>query len=112
MRSDGLSSVTVDNSRNGSDVFVKIVSLVREKADPVRTFFIPAYGTFTASKIQAGTYDIRYRDLTSGDLSRSESFNLEETQLNGGIRFSNLTITLYKIPNGNMQTYPLSESEF
>jgi curved DNA-binding protein CbpA len=109
---DGLSTVTVDNSRNDSDVFVKLVSLDGPKAYPVRTFYIPARGTFTLNKVRAGTYDVRYRDLATGALSRSESFELEELEMANGIQFSNLTMTLYKVQHGNMKTYGLSETEF
>lgn len=109
---DGLSTVTVDNSRNDADVFVKLVSLDGAQAYPVRQFFIPAFGSFTLNKITAGSYDIRYRDLGNGGLSRSEAFNLEEIQTYDGVQYSNITMTLYKVQNGNMQTYSLSEAEF
>jgi hypothetical protein len=109
---DGLSTVTVDNSRNNSDVFVKLVSLNGSQAYPARLFFIPAFSKFTLSKVTAGNYDIRYRDLDTGGLSRSEPFNLEETATYNGTQFSNLTMTLYKVQNGNMRTYSLAESEF
>jgi hypothetical protein len=109
---NGLSTVTVDNSQNDSDVFVKLVSLDGPNAFPVRVFFIPAFGKFTLNKVTAGSYDIRYRDLNSGDLSRSEAFDLEEMPTQDGIQFSNLTMTLYKVQNGNMQTYGLPEAEF
>ncbi len=109
---DGLSKVTVDNGRNDSDVFVKLVSTGSEKAYPVRIFFIPAHGKFTVNKVRAGAYDVRYRDLESGGLSRSEQFNLEERAVSGGREFSEITMTLYKVQNGNMETYPLAESEF
>lgn len=112
MHTEGLSSVTVDNTKNDSDVFVKLVSLEGAKAYPVRHFYIPAYSKFTVNNVNAGSYDIRYRDLNSGDLSRSESFNLEETEIDGSTQFSNYTMTLYKVHNGNMQTYDLSEAEF
>lgn len=108
----GLSTVTVDNSRNDSDVFVKLVSLDGVQAYPVRQFYIPAFGSFTLNKITAGSYDIRYRDLGNGGLSRSEAFNLEEIQTYDGVQYSNITMTLYKVQNGNMQTYGLSEAEF
>lgn len=108
----GLSSVTVDNTQNDSDVFVKLVSLEGAEAYPIRQFYIPAYSKFTVNKVNAGSYDVRYRDLNSGGLSRSESFNLEETEIDGGKQFSNYTMTLYKVRNGNMQTYGLSEAEF
>ena len=51
----GLSSVTIDNSKNESDVFVKLVSLDGPGARPVRFFFIPARGRFTMEKVTAGT---------------------------------------------------------
>ena len=109
---DGLSSVTVDNSRNDSDVFVKLVSLSTSEAYPVRQFYIPARGTFVAETVTAGNYDVRYRDLMTGGLSRSESFVLEETRVSGGIQYSQMSLTLYKVQNGNMQTYPLGEDDF
>lgn len=109
---DGLSTVTVDNSRNDSDVFVKLVSLDSAQAYPVRQFYIPAFGSFTLNKITAGSYDIRYRDLGNGGLSRSEAFTLEEIKTYDGVQYSNITMTLYKVQNGNMQTYGLSEAEF
>lgn len=112
LHADGLSTVKVDNSRNDSDVFVKLVSLDGAQAYPVRQFYIPAFGSFTLNKVTAGNYDIRYRDLNTGSLSRSESFNLEEISTYKGTQFSNVTMTLYKVQNGNMQTYSLSETEF
>lgn len=112
LHTNGLSSVTVDNTQNDSDVFVKLVSLEGTEAYPVRQFYIPAYSKFTVNKVNAGSYDVRYRDLNSGGLSRSESFNLEETEIDGGTQFSNYTMTLYKVRDGNMQTYGLSEAEF
>ncbi len=112
VHADGLSVVTVDNSQNDSDVFVKLVSLAGEKAYPVRQFFIPARGKFTVGKVTTGPYDIRYRDLSSGSLSRTESFTLEERPTGTGTEYSTITMTLYKVRNGNMRTYPLSDNEF
>lgn len=112
LHTNGLSTVTVDNSRNDSDVFVKLVSLGGAKAYPVRQFYIPAFGKFTAKKVTAGSYDIRYRDLKNGALSRSEEFDLAEKETQTGTQFSNISMTLYKVANGNMQTYGLSEAEF
>jgi hypothetical protein len=112
LHADGLSTVTVDNSRNDSDVFVKLVSLDDAEAYPVRQFYIPAFGRFALGKLTAGRDDIRYRDLGTGGLSRSEAFGLKETSTADGTQFSNITMTLYKVQNGNMETYGLSEAEF
>jgi len=111
-RTNGLSTVTVDNSQNNTDVFVKLVSLDKENPINARMFFIPANGSFTVNKVTAGNYDIRYRDLHSGHLSRSEQFKLDEIKTNEGTEYSVFTLTLYKVKNGNMQTYGLSEENF
>lgn len=112
LNSKGLSSVTVDNSKNDSDVFVKLVHITGENSYPVRHFYIPAFRKFTVKSVTPGTYDIRYRDLNSGNLSRSESFSLEEIETYQGVQYGDITMTLYKVANGNMQTYGLSELEF
>jgi hypothetical protein len=112
LHNDGLSTVTIDNTRNDSDVFVKLVSLNGPQAYPVRTFFVAGRGTFTLNQMAAGNYDIRYRDLSTGGLSRTEAFSLEEAPSYNGTQFSNITMTLYKVRNGNMQTYGLAEDEF
>lgn len=108
----GLSTVTVDNTQNDTDVFVKLVSLDGAVAMPVRFFYIPAFKKFAVHKIDAGNYDVRYRDLNTGHLSRSEQFALEETELSEGTQYSQMSLTLYKVQNGNMQTYDLAENEF
>ncbi|MEY5018924.1 MAG: hypothetical protein RLZ22_12 [Verrucomicrobiota bacterium] len=109
---DGHSKVTVDNSRCSSDVCVKLVSLDYATPLPVRTFYIPAYCTFTCEKVRKGNYDIRYRDLHTGKLSKSEPFNLIETITNEGINYSTISLTLYSVANGNMNTEAISEDEF
>ena len=74
LRTDGRSTVTVDNSKNESDVFVKLVFLDSAQAYPVRVFFIPAYGSFTVKGVRAGNYDVRYKDLGTGGTFRTEPF--------------------------------------
>ncbi len=110
--SSGHSKVTIDNGRNNADVFVKLVALDGATAYPVRQFYIPAHGQFTMNKVTPGRYDIRYMDLDSGSLSRSESFDADEHLTYDGIEYSTHTLTLYKVANGNMQTYPLAADEF
>lgn len=109
---NGYSNVTVDNTQNDSDVFAKLVSLSGETAYPVRQLYVPARQQFTLNQVTAGKYDIRYRDLNTGGLSRSESFEVAENYTGDGVEYSNFTMTLYKVASGNMQTYGLPEAEF
>lgn len=108
----GYSSVTVDNSQNNSDVFVKLFTLDTTPPKAASVFFVRARDTFTVTDIQPGNYDIRYRDLTSCGLSRTEQFNLKEVRTARGVEFSRLRLTLYKVLDGNMQVQPISENEF
>ena len=108
----GLSSLTIDNSANSTDVFVKLFSVENNNIYQARAFYIAAHDSFIVKNITAGKYDIRYLDLGDGSIYRSDLFNLSETETYNGVNFSNLTITLYKVQNGNMQTRKISGSEF
>lgn len=112
LNSQGNSTITIDNSANSSNVYVKLVSLGRGEPQPVRHFFVPGFSSFTLNDVSSGEYDIRYRDLSDGSLSQSEAFKVDEYETGDGVRYSVLTITIYKVLNGNMETYPLSEEGF
>lgn len=111
-RTNGYANVTIDNTGNDSDVHVKLMELNARDSGAVRNIFIPAGSKFTMNKIASGSYDVRYRDLKSGALARTEQFDLNEERTPGGITFSNVTMTLYKVVSGNMQTSQISENEF
>jgi hypothetical protein len=110
---EGYSTLTVNNSKNSSDVFVKLYALDAMPPQPVRVFFIRKGEKFTAANIKAGSYDVRYRDLNNGGLVRTDTFNLEQsTTFEGATSFRRMTLTLHKVVGGNLKTYPLSEQEF
>lgn len=109
---DGYSSITIDNAKNDSDIFVKLFSLDTATPTPVRVFFIRAKDIFTVETVRAGNFEVRYRDLTSGALSRTDAFNLKEVQTENGIQFSKLTLTLYKVSNANTRVRTISERDF
>jgi hypothetical protein len=82
------------------------------EAIPARMCYIPAHSSFTFTSVMPGIYDVRYRDLSTGGLSKTEEFVLQERQDSSGTNFSNITLTLYKVVNGNMETEAIEESEF
>lgn len=112
LQTNGLGKVTVDNTQNDSDVFAKLVSISGEKAFPIRSIFIPANSHFTISSVRPGEFDVRYRDFNSGRLSRTEPFVLTQNETSEGIHYQTITMTLYKVRDGNMQTFPIDETEF
>lgn len=110
---EGYSTLTVNNSKNSSDVFVKLYALDSTPPQPVRVFFIRKGDKFTATNIKPGSYDVRYRDLNYGGFSRTDTFNLEQsTNFDGRTQSDRITMTLYKVPGGTMKIHPLSEQEF
>jgi hypothetical protein len=111
---NGLCEVHVDNGQNDSDVMVKLVSTSGSAAFPVRVFYIPSHGDFTVKNVSPGSYDVRFRTLANGNLSRSETFKLEQIpDADGhGERYSHYDLTLYTVANGNMQMYPLNAADF
>ncbi|MGO4761940.1 J domain-containing protein [Cupriavidus sp. 2KB_3] len=111
LNSNGLSTVTVDNTRNLSDVFLKLVSIEGDAAIPVRTSFVRSGSMFTMENIAPGRYDVRYRSLDSGEIFRSERFDLKEIQEANGTSFANNTLTLYSVM-GKSKSVTITESEF
>jgi hypothetical protein len=109
---NGLSQVVIDNTKNNSDAFVRIVSVGESEPKVVRNVFIQASDRFTAGNLRAGTYEIRYQNLDSGTLMRSEVFALEESAISSGTRYSTVTLTLRTRPDENMNTYALPSEEF
>ena len=109
---NGYSTVTIDNSQNDSDVFVKLFSRDIVKPTPIRVFFIKAHDKFTVLNVRPGNYDVRYRDLDSGAKARADPFNLEEIPTDNGVRFTELTLTLYKVRGGNVRMHEISDAEF
>jgi hypothetical protein len=63
-----------------------------------------------------GSYGIRYRDFDDGSLMRTEAFDITERKLyderGTGVEFTTLSFSLYKVRDGNAQSYPLAGSEF
>ncbi|HYE28107.1 MAG TPA: hypothetical protein VEA61_07720 [Allosphingosinicella sp.] len=108
----GRSSVTLDNAANHRNMWVKLFAHEAAGATPVRHIFLPAHGRFTMAGVSAGTYDVRYMNLWDSSLVGTEPFTLTETEAAGRIHYDQLTITLYKAPDGNMRTHGLGRDQF
>jgi curved DNA-binding protein CbpA len=108
----GYSAVTIDNTKNDADVFVKLVHITDQKAFPVRHLFIPKGESAKTGNLKPGQYDVRYQDFSTGSFVKTEAFELVEVREADGVRFSEISMTLYKVRDGNMQTQQIPESEF
>lgn len=106
LNDNGLCEITIDNSKNDMPVYVRIWDMQQHK--PVRAFYISQGGTFTADELTPGRYEIRYRELyENGDPShgtKSQIYTMEQHRTSTGTRYDTLSLTLYKVRNGNART--------
>jgi len=108
----GYSTLTIDNSRNDSPIHGKIYSLNKAVPEVVRQFYITPHGKYTLDSFTPGKYELRYMDLRTGATTKSEPILLTERRTYEGIEYSTVRMTLYKVRNGNMQTYSIPRSQF
>ena len=66
---------------------------------------------FTSKNLPAGVYEVRYKNLYENNItdrgSKSEQFSLSEMPQADGYSYSRLSLTLYKVKNGNTHTYDI-----
>jgi hypothetical protein len=109
---DGQSQLVIDNTQNGFEVFLKVVSLSESTPRTVRTLFIAAHDRYTVGHLRAGTYEVRYEILMSGKLLKSPAFALEESAIAGATRASKVTLPLQSNGDDNLHAFPAEEGEF
>lgn len=111
LNTDGLSMLTVDNTRNKSDVYLKLVSTDGARPQPVRTSYVRSGTSFTMENIAPGNYDVRYRSLDTGEIFKSERFELKEIQESTGTSFAKNILSLYSV-EGKSRNVSIPEREF
>jgi curved DNA-binding protein CbpA len=111
----GLSTFKIDNSNGSEDAEVRLYLNNRQ----IRSMFIQAGSEFTAEKLAPGTYKMRYKIIVDGQpkvYQAKDDFILSqtvtETDTGTRTRFSRMTVTLYKVSDGNMQTEEVPASSF
>ena len=108
----GRSTMTVDNSANDTAVLVKLYPNGVPNAAAVRVFTLRAKDSWTEIDIRSGIYELRYEDLATKVFTKTDPLTLSERQVEGGVKFSRLKVTLYKVQNGNMNTQSIAKQEF
>lgn len=113
LNANGYCQLTIDNTRNDAPVYVRIWNL--NNATPVRAFTIHQGEKFTADNLTPGRYEVRYKYLyenieaTTG--SKSETIPLTQRNTASGAEYETVSLTLYKVSNGNTKTYSIPATE-
>lgn len=110
---EGLSKLTIDNSQNDMPVYVRVWSL--SPSQPVRACYIRQGEKYTVEDLTAGWYEVRYKELYENKVkakaNKSEAFELREIDEGRSVKYSNVSLTLYKVRNGNSKSTPIDDSE-
>ena len=75
----GNSVAMVDNAQNSSDMLVKLFDRAFRPPRASRVFFLRAHEQFSIERVSPGDYDIRFKNLDSGVIRKSEPFTLTES---------------------------------
>ncbi len=115
LNTNGYSVLTIDNSRNDLPVYVRLWTAENANPIPIRSFTIAGNSTFTVQNIAPGTYEVRYKYLYENEVARtgakSKPFILSEEKRNNGVYYDQITLTLYKVRNGNTRMRQISADE-
>jgi hypothetical protein len=91
----------------------RLVRVGEGQGEVVREFSVPARGEVNVRNVPPGTYEVRFRNPSTGETKKTETFTLRETQTpEGGVKSDVLTFTTYSVPGGNMRTLPIGEGEY
>lgn len=117
LNTDGAARLTVDNSHNDCDMFVKLVSLDGMQPHAVRHLYVPAFRRFAVEQLSAGRYEVRYRNLATGALARSSAVAVQEAgaptdQQGNASSDTGPAVALHKQPQGNPRALQLAEADF
>lgn len=104
------SNILIDNTQNSSAIYIKLKDKFGFKS--LRTAYIPAYRFFMMSKIDTGTYQIFYKDLSSGCNSKSNTFTLNESNIKNQAHFTRATIITHKIDSENSNYARVADENF
>ncbi|MDH4099596.1 MAG: J domain-containing protein [Nitrospirota bacterium] len=109
---DGYSEVTIDNSHLVTDMFVKLYALGSAGATPVRVCLVKAGDRFTLKNIRPGRYDVRYQNLDTGAIFKSEPLELSEAVQGNNVQSSQITFTLLKDAGDASKSRRIDAGEF
>ena len=78
-----------------------------------RQIYIKTGEKFTAKDLAPGRYVLRYRFIGRSDTYEAEKiFSLEESTDSQGITYSNVSVTLFTVTNGNMKVKRVPAENF
>lgn len=108
----GMASVTVDNSGGSSDLFVKLIDRDQKPMKAVRVFLLKAHDEFELYRVTPGRYDVRYKNLDTGQIRKSPKFEVTLKKTAEGEQYNGWTVPVYDVINGTVYHQTITERDF
>jgi hypothetical protein len=108
----GMASVTVDNSGGSADLFVKLIDRDQKPMKAVRIVFLKAHDKFELYRVTPGHYDVRYKNLDTGQIRKSQKFEVSLKKTSEGEQYMGWTVGLYDVINGTVYHETITEKNF
>jgi hypothetical protein len=108
----GMADVIADNSGGVNDLFVKLIDRDQTPMKAVRVFFVQSKGQLKLERVKPGHYDLRYMNLDTGQIRRSDVFEVTYTKMDKRDGYMRWTIGLYGVIDGTTYHEEITQSEF
>lgn len=112
-RQKGLSSLELDNSRNDQYLFVRLVYASNKFThNAVREAYLPAHQKLLFTRVEPGRYAVKIKDIVTGCSQISEDMLLTEQTTGREVSYTEGSLTLYPIRNGNTRLSEITDDQF
>ena len=108
----GRSLIQVENYQSGHDFYVKLVHSTKNKKISVRHAFVKRFESFKFTKMSPGKYYLMYKNLGTGESTKSDEFSVEEKRMYNGVKYTEMRISMYHVKDGNFNGQVINEEEF
>lgn len=109
----GDAEVVVDNTRGQNDLLVKLVRRDAPQPTAVRVVVVRAGKTFPLKRVGPARYDMRYLNLDTGSIYRTDEFEVTaKKRSDGGVEYMGWTVPLYRVFDGTEQHDEITAAEF
>ncbi len=106
----GRSTIQVENYQSGHDFYVKLVH--SSKRMSVRHAFVKRFESFKFAKMTPGNYYLLYKNLGTGESTKSDVFSVEEKRMYNGVKYTDMRISMYHVKDGNFEGQYINDEEF
>ena len=108
----GRSTIQVENYQSGHDFYVKLIHSSKRQNLSVRHAFVKRFESFKFAKVTPGNYYLLYKNLGTGESTKSDEFSVEEKRMYNGVKYTDMRISMYHVQDGNFEGQYISEKEF